>query len=777
MKINLDLKFHFSVDTNKNKMISFNESTGAIRKQFINDNVTLHEEIFIEEYLEDLKVKIINQNYILTKQSFNLKNQPMWEDNGKWYRVVLLDFNTAFEYSNHQNDIFKFLKAPTSNEMNPNSDSGEYEVCRTNDEISSFWMASAKGLEKPEVYDGDRIVKDIELYNEFCSENNFLGICYVGDKGGSAHSVKLYLDEENIFRKEVTKIFDYSNIKKQNNNNTLANAEKNKNVLKAYNDTNYNNQNNMMMGRPARLDIFECKRFIKESLDVLILKEDPENNMPSYTLFVKEVEDNTWISFELHTFSSLYPIILKPLKNSKTSITQKFYLENNNKIRILSYNKQNRYITQIKIKEFDDLLFKYSFKQDFFYIRNNNSVEIYDSNLEQLITVLKYESQIEKIEVSKNKLLIYELKKYHELDLDSLKPMYQRAIDNSRNHYQCEGFFNVDSITPNTEFVVLNFKGSSDMNMEFFSCEDVLQIANFPMNNLMKCLSPLHYQKHLKTFSEYYFTKIEESDFNDDIFEFLNPLLICIYHKNPKLLQELLTTYRYPKSIKGGFTPLSYAFENNSILIIKILCQNLFQYEEQVELTHTDFEYLLESSYPYCHKLLAKIPKETELDLFPSFIEMNYKVKLFNANNLTEAYNQCKLLDSSLNKNNFMSKKQNENDSNKKDVITYKIPFKYSFESGSPGSVMFLNNYSDSNNEEFLLSQWKNLVILKWKNQLFLQVMIAVLYWTFTGFVIASMIFVRDTAIIKYASLGLMVILFFFELLQFIAYCTYNIKM
>jgi hypothetical protein len=107
----------------------------------------------------------------------------------------------------------------------------------------------------------------------------------------------------------------------------------------------------------------------------------------------------------------------------------------------------------------------------------------------------------------------------------------------------------------------------------------------------------------------------------------------------------------------------------------------------------------------------------------------------------------------------------------------YEIPFKYSFAPGSFGSINFLYNFSESNSEDFLLSQWKNLVIVKWRQQLPLQIMIAVVNWVFTGCVMTSMVFARETKEIKYISLGLTGVLLLFELLQLISYSSFKIKM
>jgi hypothetical protein len=313
------------------------------------------------------------------------------------------------------------------------------------------------------------------------------------------------------------------------------------------------------------------------------------------------------------------------------------------------------------------------------------------------------------------------------------------------------------------------------MNPLFFTRKDFLQICDFSFNDIIESFSPLNYKTHIRSFSKFYFSKIEETSYNDDLFGPLNPLLMCIYHNDTKLLQELLNTYRYPRTIKGDLTPLSYAFDKKYISIVELLCENLSQCEYQVEFTCSDFKNLMKSPYGYCHKLMATIPKQTDTEVFPSLIKMTDHVKLFDVNNTNECLLKIQQMESTTRKASCFNNNQNETD--KKDVVIYEIPFKYSFSAGSLGSIDFLHNYSESNNEDFLLSQWKNLVIVKWKNQLPLQVIIAVIYWLFMGFVIMSMVFTRQTNEVKNISLVLMGLLFVFELLQVVSYSSYKIKM
>jgi hypothetical protein len=148
IEIRKDSKLYFSISKDKTQMLSFNEGNyynGVIQRQYLTNNFTPPDKISIEG---DIKgVKIINHKYVLIKQSFVLEYQEVGEHNGYWDRLVLLDFDKAFEYLDSQEGEVHFLKKPTKIEVNPNPLPGEYIVFKVHEKITSHWIASARGLE------------------------------------------------------------------------------------------------------------------------------------------------------------------------------------------------------------------------------------------------------------------------------------------------------------------------------------------------------------------------------------------------------------------------------------------------------------------------------------------------------------------------------------------------------------------------------------------------------------------------------------------------------
>jgi hypothetical protein len=112
----------------------------------------------------------------------------------------------------------------------------------------------------------------------------------------------------------------------------------------------------------------------------------------------------------------------------------------------------------------------------------------------------------------------------------------------------------------------------------------------------------------------------------------------------------------------------------------------------------------------------------------------------------------------------------------KTEVVSFQVPFKYSYKVGTPDSVRFLDTFSQANTEEFILSEWKEVVIHKWKTNRIFNSLFAVLYWLFTIFTTLSIIFYKDWFLVKAISLGFIAFFILFEILQVVSYSSFNIK-
>jgi hypothetical protein len=467
------------------------------------------------------------------------------------------------------------------------------------------------------------------------------------------------------------------------------------------------------------------------------------------------------------------------MKNDKTNPEIKFFIGTGEHLSVCTYDTITKKIIKTQNCECSGLMPKYSFEHDTFYVPIDNALKIYDSSLEHLISILKYDSQITRVELFNHKLAIYEENMYHELDLHSLTPAYQYQTKTSQQILKNEVPFNIIITPQSNSFIIANSNKHHQLKPKFFDKDDLLQIWEFPFDDYIECFSTVNYKKYIRSFAEYYFAKIKETNYKDDLFGPINPLIMSIYHNDHQLLEELLTKYRYPHKILKYVSPLSYAFENRNVSIIKQLCLHLSQCEYSFELTREDFDHLLASSYGYCHQLMGTIPKKAESDIFPSFSRISSSLKLFNVNWVQESLLMIKRGDSAFEKKNEKNEKNKSSEMKeiiKKDVNTYSIPFKYSFAAGSVGCIKFLSTFSESNNEDFLLSQWKNVVLYKWKQQYYIHIFIAFIYWINSAFIITSMVFVKKSKSFQYASVGLIIFFLLLEILQFTSYCFFKIK-
>lgn len=111
----------------------------------------------------------------------------------------------------------------------------------------------------------------------------------------------------------------------------------------------------------------------------------------------------------------------------------------------------------------------------------------------------------------------------------------------------------------------------------------------------------------------------------------------------------------------------------------------------------------------------------------------------------------------------------------KREVKVFQVPFKYDYNAGTPDSLRFLNCYGTSSEEEFLLSEWKELILSKWNSHLPFHMIVAVLFWTFTILTTISMIFLPKRMIFKNLSIYFIWLFMFMEIIQFISYCFFDI--
>ena len=112
----------------------------------------------------------------------------------------------------------------------------------------------------------------------------------------------------------------------------------------------------------------------------------------------------------------------------------------------------------------------------------------------------------------------------------------------------------------------------------------------------------------------------------------------------------------------------------------------------------------------------------------------------------------------------------------KREVNVLQVPFKFDYSSGSPDCVRFLQNYGSSSEEDFVLSEWKELVLSKWSYQVYWHIFLAAMFWLFAIATTMCMVFFPNKTIFKLLSTSFIFFFFCYEILQFVAYCSFDAR-
>jgi hypothetical protein len=322
----------------------------------------------------------------------------------------------------------------------------------------------------------------------------------------------------------------------------------------------------------------------------------------------------------------------------------------------------------------------------------------------------------------------------------------------------------------------------------FISDSEKLSPLEFPFESLKESVGNNNYQEAIADYAKYYFQKIQENNFEDYLYGPLNPLLFCLFQQDLSLLEELLETYRYPKEIHNYFSPVHFCLKNQYFSGLKVLCDALIKRKYPVHFSRTDFQSLLSCGLKNTHKLIATIPSSPTLRNFPKSMVLKKTSKLFYVRQVKDLFQNLKpttIPDQSEKQiqpktmglfKRLSNKKFSSRDTPSTEVQCWQIPFKYCYNVGTPDSVRLLHAYSTSKTEEFVLSQWKQVIADKWYFQKSAHMLMAFLYWILTGLCTLSVVFYKDSTFLVKGSLGLIAGFVFFEVLQITSYCSFKIK-
>lgn len=720
-------------------------------------------------------------------------------DNDNWdgmdddyvFKLTYLDFNKAVNSDAKAGDTLQTAKT----EGGSNGVKGVYELYQGAEETSCYNIVSNKGFSAPFVYENDQIEQHLEFYDDIEPGMKWRGKLLMGTVNGNCFFVDFHETSKGEFKKESTQLFK---------DGFPCGVQKAK-TPKISDETlkdNFDVANNesLIQKKKEQFKTHDSKRFLEENLDIVIMVEKALSSKHEKKCFIyaRKVGEKEWSKGEFNTkhkstfYSNSYFKVHR-MNNLESENKLRFYVASTIGIAIFSFNTETKEVRVRKyLKKYvsKPSLVCYSHSQKLFFIPKSNMVQVWNETLDFSTYNMDFESEILSLFVAEDdteqRLLVYDDSNYYEIDL--VKFIFRRKNKIIGPQIPTRIMpFNMNLFPRCRPFQVPFFK-EEIYEISFVANLETLNLKEFPFDHLSGCFSKEDYYHHVKQFAVYYFQKLQLLNFEDTQYGPLNPLFFAIYHNDMRLLEDLLDNYPYPKQIKEYWSPLAFSFLHNYNSAVKVFCDRLYKRNYNVSFSRLDFQYLLNSPFSYCHKLMSTIPSEPTLQNFPRLLHMDQAVKVHFVQEVGHLLfamkeNERKILLKKSKKRNQKVKKllkhpgaDKQEGLTKTEVLSFQIPFKYSYKMGTPDSVRFLDTYSQSNTEEFILSEWKEVIIHKWKSHRVFHSFFALLYWLFTIITTYSVIFKRDSELMELISLGFVAFFILFEILQVVSYSAFKIK-
>lgn len=708
----------------------------------------------------------------------------------------ILDIQTA---EMEENELFQMFENPP----------GIFDLLYTNEEISSLNIITNKGLKLPNVFENFKFEHDEEFYLDTEDGQDWKAILYVGTDQGNCFTVQFYIDDQEKIQKRVVKVLDNGgpmNLLKKKESNVDLNERKMSDPSSEY----LLNSNEDKVKELLRPQVHDFKRFSHENVQIAVIGEQMErrvNLSRKLKIFLRSDLKEQWTSVEVdtrhrHNFSESNFFKVFSMRNDNWKNYSRFYLTSTLGICILRFHQKDNTLHVLRyIKKYipgRDMIC-YSSRQRLFYIPTKSTMEIWNEELNFSTYNINFDSKIRRAYVVENdsveRLLVYDNNFYYEIDLVSLHFRRKDMILKEGNSRKSVMPFNINLFPHNRLFRIPFFKEKVN-SISFIDNVEALNLMEFPFKTLIHCFDKQSYYYPIKEYAMYYFNKLKQINYEDTVYGPVSPLFFAIYHNDMRLLEDLLENYRYPQKTVDYVSPLLFALKYKYNSAVKVFCDYLVRRNYPISFTRLEFVYLLKSPFSYCHKLMATIPSEPTLQNFPRMVCMNRQVQLHFVKEVGHLLFSLKRkefeeMEKKIKKRKKQKKKLvsftrsflrraasgvHENTLTKSEVISFQIPFKYSYSVGTPDSVNFLDSFSQSNTEEFTLSQWKEVVVHKWSRHRIIHIILAVLYWIFTLITTLSLVFFPKITILKYISLGFILFFVCFETLQVISYIAFNIR-
>jgi hypothetical protein len=569
---------------------------------------------------------------------------------------------------------------------------------------------------------------------------------------------------------------------------------------------------------------------------VSILSKNKLNNM-FFLNVMAQFKDNNYSEIQLNFGNELVltnlnesfqiELMVKP-KLKKKSPKYFFFMQSSLLLVTLVFDPTTQTLSSLnslKRENLNNALIKYSMRRKLFYIPDKNRVIVRDESLKHFLFSVPTEKPVDTILLldEQSILVIYDSVNYYELDLEELR--FRRVLRNSPNKFDNLKYqIDFTKLNPLTKWTAV-FHGTNKPMLKALNVSETVSINSFPYESLIRSFNQITYESHIRTFSEYYFNSINGYNNKDLFFGAMNPLLFAIYHNNSNLLKDMLNKYTYPSFISNYISPIEFAFALNHRTNIKVLCDYLIKTHGDIHFSRADFKILLQTDIMSCHKLISSIPRTPKIKIIPRLLYMDSsvqtrfedyittllirlkneekqvdlkdqeelskelekdKIHLSRSTTLTEmtdpsSFRHVKRMEAIMKKEREIEKStakfleiHNDITHFKSEVDVSTLPFKYNFQMGTEDSVLFVDGYSNSMSEDFIFSDFKEVINYKWKK---IKIPHIIMFFVYLAFVILfniSCIFLPNSDIFRILSIVFVFILIVYEIIQVIVYSVYK---
>ena len=430
---------------------------------------------------------------------------------------------------------------------------------------------------------------------------------------------------------------------------------------------------------------------------------------------------------------------------------------------------------------------EFSRKRKLFFVPSKNVIQVFDDQLQFLLDSIETEKNIERVVINddKDSLLVYDLYFYYEIDLDRLVIRRRLPATNSTK----DRFFlplNLQLLPSGVPWRGV-FYHIGRKTIRSVSMSETLELTSFPFETFRRCFDPKSYSGPVKLYAQYYFDKLSLSRRSDYEFGPVSPLNMCIFHENSSLLEEVFDDYYYPVRTQGYVSPLEYAFLVNHKASINELCQALLRRDEPISFSRSDFKFLLSSELNICHRVISTMISDPGIPCIPRLAHMDKEMVARSSDFLVSMAIQMRRED--LDKDRRAKRRlpkpetltglkkyemSNNDQISKREISVSAAPFKFNYSTGTDDSVMLVNRFANSKTDEFTLSDWRQIVLTKWARIKPAYVFFFLLYVAFLTVASLSLVFMKASSALRFATVGCSLGFLFYELLRLLTYLTYK---